>query len=136
MLSRTAEYALLATVCLGHRPDATLTSQELADASGAPGPYLANVLKSLVRFEILASRPGRQGGYFLAAPAHKVSLLDVVNAVDPQKPVGTCRLGTDGNGDGVCRLHAVIHETHLCVARTLDEHTVADMIGGSCLTVD
>ena len=48
-----------------------------------PMNYLAKVLQLLARSEIVTGRRGVGGGYRLSRPASEVSMLDVINAIDP-----------------------------------------------------
>ena len=47
-----------------------------------PERYLLQVLRLLVRADVIVSTRGLQGGYRLAKPAQQITLLDVYEAVD------------------------------------------------------
>jgi len=53
-----------------------------AGAEGLPDRFLLKLLGALVRAGILLSVKGPNGGYRLAKPANKVTLLEVIEAVD------------------------------------------------------
>ena len=55
---------------------------EIAEAEGAPVPFLLKVLERLARARLLASARGTQVGYRLLKPATGITVLEVVEAVD------------------------------------------------------
>jgi Rrf2 family protein len=62
--------------------DRPLASHHIAQARGIPERFLLKVLKPLVSARVLRSVKGPNGGYRLARPASKVTLLEVVEAVE------------------------------------------------------
>lgn len=85
-ISRKAEYALLALGQLsslaaeGGGP--TCTARELARRLSAPRELLSKVLQSLARAGLVRSEKGVRGGYALARSATRISVADLVEAVD------------------------------------------------------
>jgi Rrf2 family protein len=90
-MNEGVEWAAHCTVVLAMLPpDATLPASALAEYHGVPGPYLAKSLQALARAGLVASVPGRGGGYRLGRPAERITLLDVVEAVDGADPFFRC----------------------------------------------
>jgi Rrf2 family protein len=56
--------------------------EAIAKAQGIPLRFLENILGDLRNAGIVESRRGVDGGYLLARPADKISLADVIRAVD------------------------------------------------------
>jgi Rrf2 family protein len=82
-LSSACTYAVRALAFLArHEGDGLLVAHVFAGARGMPEEYLHKTLKGLVRAGILLSSRGPTGGYRLARPAKRISLLDIVEAVD------------------------------------------------------
>jgi Rrf2 family protein len=82
-LSHASSYAVQALVSLvAQEGGGVLTSHHAAEAHGLPELFLTKVLRSLVGAGILYSRKGPHGGYGLARPAARITLLEVVEAVD------------------------------------------------------
>ena len=85
-LTRASSYALQALAeMVGDKQDSQnpfIPSHRTAQGSGIPGGFLLKVLKPLVNARILMSLKGPHGGYRLARPASKVTLLEVIEAVD------------------------------------------------------
>jgi Rrf2 family protein len=83
-LTRSSAYALTALAQLArHNESGPVASHILAEgAKGLPERFLLKLLLPLVSAGILRSVRGPGGGYRLARPASKVSVLDVIQAVD------------------------------------------------------
>ena len=83
MLSRTAEYALRAIVWLSGHPESSVTGHALATATQVPPDYLAKVMQGLVRAGLVEAQRGKNGGFSLVSTPGDVTILDVINAVEP-----------------------------------------------------
>ncbi|XVU30122.1 RrF2 family transcriptional regulator [Actinoplanes sp. CA-054009] len=88
-MSGGVEWALHCTVVLSvaERPVPAARLAELHDVSAS---YLAKQLQALSRAEIIRSVQGHAGGYELARPAARITVLDVVEAVDGPQPAFVC----------------------------------------------
>jgi len=80
-MSKLTDYAvvLLAHLARGGR---TLTAQELASCSRVPLPTVSKLCKELSKARILISHRGRRGGYGLARPPERISVAEVVEALE------------------------------------------------------
>ena len=66
-----------------------MTAERLADAQGIPQKFLQNILLELRRAGIVASHRGPEGGHVLARPADRITVADVIRAVEG--PLATVR---------------------------------------------
>jgi Rrf2 family protein len=90
-LSEGVEQAIHSVLLLsGLAPDGVLSANALAEFHGVSASYLLKHLQALSRAELLESVPGPGGGYRLAKPAHAITLLDVVLAVEGAEPAFRC----------------------------------------------
>jgi Rrf2 family protein len=105
MLSDTVEYALRAVVMLASRPGEAITTQEVAERTQVPAAYLAKILQGLTRAGIVRSQRGVGGGVTLARPPAELTILEVVNAVEPIQRIRTCPLKIGSHGTRLCPLH-------------------------------
>jgi Rrf2 family protein len=104
MFSQTAEYALRAVVSLADS-DQPLTTQQLAALTQVPADYLSKVMQSLGRAGLVESQRGKNGGFKLARPASQMTILDVLNAVDPLPRIHNCPLHLKSHSRQLCPLH-------------------------------
>lgn len=105
MISETAEYALRVMLWMVHA-DSPQTTGMIANGTHIPEDYLRKVLQQLVRAGLVKSRRGRGGGFALEADPGTLSVLDVVERIDPIQTIKTCPLGLEEHGCRLCPLHA------------------------------
>lgn len=138
MLSTTAEYALRAIVHLATHPRRRSPAHEIARHIRVPPLYLAKILQSLARAGLVRARRGPGGGFSLTRSPQAISILDVVNAVDPLHRIRTCPLGIPSHGQKLCRLHQYLDDTIAKVERAFRQASIAEMCepspaGSRCL---
>jgi Rrf2 family nitric oxide-sensitive transcriptional repressor len=128
MLSQTVEYALRAVVYLAREPGESSTTEDVAEATKVPAAYLAKILQGLVRAGVVRSQRGVGGGVMLARPADEVTILDVVNAVEPLKRIRTCPLGIASHGAKLCPLHKRLDAALAMVEQAFGGTTLAEVL--------
>ncbi|WP_157016033.1 RrF2 family transcriptional regulator [Mesorhizobium xinjiangense] len=90
-LSEGVEAAIhCVTLLAGLEEGRTLPASALAEYHGVSQSYLLKHLKTLSAAGILASVSGPHGGYRLARTTDRISLLDVVLAVEGAEPAFRC----------------------------------------------
>ena len=71
-----------------------------------PYPYLAKIIQDLARRNLVSSQKGPGGGISLARDPAKISLLEIVEAVDGSRGLKECVLGLpECNDNSPCQLH-------------------------------
>jgi Rrf2 family protein len=128
MFSQTVEYALRAVVFLASQAPQSRTTEQIAAATKVPAPYLAKVLQGLVRARILASQRGVGGGVSLARRADALTILEVVNAVDPIRRIRECPLGLAAHGVRLCPLHKRLDRALASVEEAFQSTTLAEVL--------
>lgn len=128
MFSSTSEYALRAIVHLAANPDKPCTNGEIAEATKVPPGYLSKVLQSLARAGIVTAQRGPTGGFTLLRSASGISVLDVINAVDPIQRITKCPLDIPSHAAKLCKLHARLDEAIGMVETALAESSIAEMV--------
>ena len=131
MLSQTTEYALRAMACLAYSPDELTPTPKLAEQTLVPPNYLAKVLQSLAQANLISGRRGVGGGYRLSKPAHDISLLDVVNAIDPVERITACPLGLPDHKANLCALHTCVDEAARQFIENFKSVRLSDLIRDS-----
>jgi Rrf2 family protein len=128
MISPTAEYALRAVVAIAHAEGETAPTQRIAKITKVPAGYLPKVLQMLGRAGLVESRRGLGGGFRLAKPAQELTVLEVVNAVDPVKRIEKCPLDIESHGLNLCPLHQRLDEAMAQVERSFATTMIADLL--------
>lgn len=128
MLSQTTEYALRAMAWLAHAGPGLTPTSVLAEETGVPFNYLAKVLQSLAKADLINGRRGVGGGYRLSREAADISMLDVINAISPVKPIETCPLGIPGHGKKLCSLHCRLDGAARMIIKEFGGVSLADLL--------
>jgi Rrf2 family protein len=82
-LSLTNSYAIAAMVHIVDVPDGQAVSNTtVCEACKMPKRYVLQLMRMLVVANLLVSIRGVAGGYKLTKPANKITLLNIVEAVD------------------------------------------------------
>jgi Rrf2 family protein len=122
-LSHGCVYALHAIEYLAsRRGGGPAAAHEIARERGLPGEFLAKTLVPLVRAGLLVSLRGPNGGFRLARPASRITLLEVVEAVD-----GPVRGAAPRVGVLDARLRAVCERVADLVRRRLGQVRLSDL---------
>lgn len=74
----------------GLSEDGVLSAAALAEFHGVSPSYLLKHLQALAGAGLLESVPGPKGGYRLARPVDRITLLDIVVAVEGEAPAFRC----------------------------------------------
>jgi Rrf2 family protein len=82
-ISRSTGYALVAVGYIAKNyKDGAVLAARISKEYGIPLEYLLKILQQLVRANVLRSKRGPRGGFFLARSAEDITLLQVIEAVD------------------------------------------------------
>ncbi len=99
-IGKLTDYGILLLTHMAQNPQRLYTTQEVADAVKVPRPTTTKLLKSLVRGGLLESHRGIKGGYVLSRSPDRISMVDVVTALEG--PVGLTDCGTSRQ-PGACQ---------------------------------
>jgi Rrf2 family protein len=135
-LSEGVEWGLHAAALLAALPPGSvLRGADLAEFHGVSESYLLKHLQALTRAELFESVPGPKGGFRLAKSPEKITLVDVVSAVEGPGPAFRCteirQRGPSGLEPAAYRLPCAIHATMLRAEHAwrevLRDQTLADL---------
>lgn len=128
MFSQTVEYALRAVVQLASIAPEASTTPQLAKVTQVPSAYLVKVLQSLVKAGIVKSQRGVGGGVSLYREPKELTILDIVNAVDPIRRIKTCPLELATHGTRLCPLHRRMDAALAQVEQAFRGTTLAEVL--------
>jgi Rrf2 family protein len=112
--------------------------RDLAELQGVPAEYVAKVFTKLQKAGLVAATEGVRGGFRLARKPEKISVLDVIVAIDGEKPLFECReirgrcalfRGKPAAWAirGVCAIHAIMLEAEARMREVLRSYSLADI---------
>jgi len=128
MISQTAEYALRAVVFLAMNSGNAYTNRQISTTTKVPAAYLSKVLQSLAKAQLVHSQRGLGGGFVLVKPPEEISILEVLNAVDPIQRIRTCPLGLAAHGTALCALHRRLDDAAAIIEKSFAATTIAEIL--------
>jgi Rrf2 family protein len=131
-ISAKADYAVRAAIELAGADRASpLKGDRIAAAQGIPMKFLENILSELRRSDLVGSRRGADGGYWLARPPEKITVADLIRAVEgPLANVQGVRpedLHFEGSAEPLQRMWIAVRAS---LRGVLEHVTVADLVAG------
>ncbi len=107
ILSRTSQYAIQALIFMATQPrGVAVLNRTIAKHIGVPPTYLAKVLQSLCKSNLLYSFRGKQGGFCLRESGEKINLMQVVLVTEGSSYTEDCVLGFKVCSDKIpCVMH-------------------------------
>lgn len=108
ILSRTSQYAVQALIYMATQPSATpVLNKEISSQLGVPAPYLAKILQSLAKGNLLFSFRGRLGGFCLRESSDKINLMQILLLTEGPAFTQSCLLGLkECSDETACPLHS------------------------------
>jgi Rrf2 family protein len=128
MFSNTVEYALRAIVYLAYEAPEARTTAQIAEATKVPKDYLSKILQGLAKKKILQTQRGVGGGVSLLRSPDELTILDVVNAVEPIQRITTCPLGLEAHGVHLCPLHKRMDSALASVEEAFAKTTLSEVL--------
>jgi Rrf2 family protein len=128
MISQTVEYALRAIVTIAQHQGAAVTAQKIAAITRVPAPYLSKLMQGLVRNGVVRSQRGVHGGFVLTKDPTQLTVLDVVDSVDPIRRILECPLGISSHGDLLCPLHRRLDNALQSIEQLFRVTTIAELL--------
>jgi Rrf2 family nitric oxide-sensitive transcriptional repressor len=128
VISQTVEYALRAVVHLASEAPDARTTEQIADATLVPRAYLSKVLQALARGGVVLSTRGLGGGMALVKKPEDLTILEVVNAVEPIQRIKTCPLGLAAHGTHLCPLHRRVDNALATMEQAFGATTLAEVL--------
>jgi FeS assembly SUF system regulator len=136
-LSRLADYAVVLLSQMGSDDKGVHNALDLAARTGLPVPTVSKILATLARRGVLHSVRGAKGGYRLGAPPAKISVADIISAIDGPialtqcvDPAGNC------NVEALCPTRDGWHRINAVIRGALAGITLADLIGPPVILAD
>ena len=96
---------------------------ELAGVEKISAGYLVQIMNDLRNAGVVESRRGKNGGYLLARDPAKVTLLEIVGALEGQ----LLQLNSSGEGASGTQVTEIWENVFAAMNRELSTHTISDI---------
>jgi len=102
-ISKLGDYAVVILIDLCAADDGERKStRQISESTHLPQPTVSKVLKGLLRSDLVIAQRGLCGGYTLAVPAEKITLLQIIESMDGPISLTTCSVPSSID----CQTHA------------------------------
>jgi Rrf2 family cysteine metabolism transcriptional repressor len=138
MFSTKSEYGVRVMVELARRGgEEPVPLTEIAEHEGLPLAYLEHLVARLRRAGLVDSRRGAHGGYRLARDAAKITMAEVVEALEgaiapveciSSAPDGSTRCARETEPDHVCTTKILWTRVRTSIVQTLEQTTLAALV--------
>ena len=128
-ITRAADYAVRVSIHLAALPPGVKAQRaDLAEATGTPSSFLSKVLQRLVQRGLVSSSRGATGGFELSWGRSKMTVLDVVEAIEGRTQLNVC-LGDGPTCDRKtwCPGHPVWREAQNALVQVLGGALIANL---------
>lgn len=93
IITRATDYSIRAVLRMAeHHPTSVVSKHEICTAEGITPAFLAKILQPLIKSGIVRSKRGVSGGFALAKDPSKLTVLDIMKAVDEPLELNRCVL--------------------------------------------
>jgi len=128
-LSMAAEFAIRGILhlarCYGQPP---VPLEEICRRRDLAKDYLTKIFGQLARAGLVTAVRGKGGGYSLAKPPERITLLEVVEAVEGPLAVNLCQFDPPRCRESHCRVRLVWTDIQKKVRSTLASKTLAELV--------
>jgi len=126
----TREYDFAIRICsflAGSYKKNTVSLSKISKALYISRPFATKIVYQLRKKRILGSVQGRNGGIFLLKDPQKLSVLDILNAMDFNSTLNDCIRNSEicpllGN----CQIHLFFKRQNRMLFKSFKEQTIAD----------
>lgn len=134
-ITSSVEYGIHCLLWLVDPASGQPSSRDLAELQGISSSFLAKIFPKLEKAGLVTATEGVRGGYRLARAPAAITVLDIVDAIEGNKPLFDCqeirdRCAVFGDSapnwatNGVCGIHAVMLRAEKAMRDSLAQETL------------
>ena len=128
-LSKKADYGLIALKHLAQHSETSVSAWEIVLEYRIPAELLAKILQRLARKGLLVSQQGTHGGYVLARDPAKISIVDVIEALDGPIGITPCERGSSCEQLDRCSVKDPLMAVRAKMVRILGDTSIYELAG-------
>lgn len=127
-ITKLTDYGMVILASMAEKPGVLLQAREIAEQTHIALPTVAKLLKKLTKNRLLISHRGANGGYLLAFTPDKITIADVVHALEGPIAITECNLGHDYCSTAVqCAIKAPWLRINQLITNTLQTIKLSDL---------
>jgi Rrf2 family protein len=137
-ITNSVEYGIHCLLWLVDPASGQPSSRDLAELQGISPSFVAKIFPKLEKAGIVQAAAGVRGGYRLARAPADITVLDIVDAIEGNKPLFDCQEIRDRCAvfdddapnwatNGVCAIHAAMLRAEKAMRESLAQETLASI---------
>jgi FeS assembly SUF system regulator len=130
-MTKQADYGIVLLSRMASEGKRLFAAGELAEETHLPAPTVSKILKILARGDVLDSHRGVKGGYCLAREPEKITVAEIITALDG--PIAITECIDDGPGEcsqePICAVRGNWQRINREIRKALEGITLAEMTG-------
>jgi Rrf2 family protein len=128
-LSQKTEYAVIFLIALSKiQKGEYLSLSQISKYYNLPYRFLSQIASQFKKIKIVKSKEGSGGGYFLALPAEKITLWQVISLIEGETGLISCLKGKPCDKTNTCELRNVWLDIQNQIQAVLEKYTLKDLI--------
>jgi Rrf2 family protein len=116
-------------ILMACRADRPLAMPDMARQLGLGEAMVLKTCQELMRAGFIIGRRGRGGGYRLAKPTDKITVMEIIELFEPKENLFPCRLNLSGECRivALCKLRRACERAYAAFRGELDNLTLANL---------
>ena len=133
-ITRATDYATRVMIFLASLPPAAKAqSAAIALATDVPMSFLSKVMQRLVSAGLVSSSRGSGGGFGLAVPRGKITMLDILETIEGETRLNLCLAhGPSCNRKSRCPAHLVWQDAQKALIDVLRQASLEKLVLAAC----
>jgi Rrf2 family protein len=129
-ITRRGDYAIRGMLSLAGKPNHRITLiSEIASDIGVSKTFLAKIFQEFSKAGLVNSYRGAGGGFTLGRPAKKITLLEILEAVEGPITLSKCVLSRRScRWESACPVNPVLRDLRDQVRRTLNKISLDQLL--------
>lgn len=127
-VSTKSQYALRLLAYIASCNRSIVSLSEISEKEGISYGYLEEIVAPLKKFDILSSKTGRSGGYFLLKSPNNINISEIVNIFEGETAPVQCLSGQKCSRESGCKTKVIWKFLKESVDKTLNSIKLADIL--------
>ena len=130
LITRATEHSIRAVLHMAAKyPAPVVSKREICQAEEITAPFLTKILQPLIAKGIVKSKRGVTGGFSLAMPPDKLTLWDVMKAIEEPISFNLCLTQENDCGrTDFCPVHEIWKDVRNYMIDSFSKKTLADLV--------
>jgi len=128
--TKRADYGLMAIHYIAvHQEDGAVSAKRIAEIFNIPHELLAKILQRLAKKGLIESYNGPKGGYVLSEAPAKITVGEVIRALEGPINIVSCLEDLDCPQFATCNLRRPVQKIQTSINHLLETMTLAELMG-------